>query len=344
NNVSEPTIGKWQKIKNFLRKLNLFPSIPPSTNESDLRNQRISTRLFVIALVLSITILITYNSLIYVTMIGNTNSPDLTQYSDLYSQYPQTLTCPCTNITIEYGKFLEINYKLHQLCSSVFVSNNWFEYLDDADTNDASYIADIRLSGTYMFQVLNTFCESSNKTISDSLSQFYSTEYASLNVISKQLFESQSQILMNQFISSTENDFLLPLQIIRDMTEANSLYTRHGINYAFYGSSEVSTIVSSAITNDNCSCLTEKCLVQVGILDYNNFTYSFNVSGLQLGCNAIDGILQSTLECFYNQTCLNKVQSYIISPISINVIPLNSSLSSQFNQTSTIQEIMNELM
>ncbi|CAF0722498.1 unnamed protein product [Adineta steineri] len=344
NNVTESSIGKWQKIKNFLRKLNLFPSIPPSTNESDLRNQRISTRLFIIALVLSIIVLITYNALIYVTLIGNINSPDLSQYLDLYSQYPQTLTCPCTNITIKYEKFLEINYTLHQLCSSVFVTNDWIDYLAEADTDDVSAEFDVRLLGKYLFQALKTFCESSNKTIFDGLSQFYLTEYASLNVISKQLFESQSRIIMNQFISSTKNDFLLPLQIIRDMTDANSLYTLHGINYAFYGSSEVSTIISHAQNYDNCSCVSEQCLLQVGIYDYEVLTYVFNVSGLQLGCNAIDGILLSTLECFYNQTCLNNLQSYIISPVSINIIPLNSSLSSQFNQTSTIQEVMNELM
>ncbi|CAF1587064.1 unnamed protein product, partial [Adineta steineri] len=160
NNVIEPTIGKWHKIKNFLQNLNLFSSIPPSTNEYDLRNQRISTRLFIIALVFSTAILIGYNSLIHVTMIGNINSPDLAQYLDLYSQYPQTLTCPCTDITIKYEEFLEIDYTLHQLCSSTFVTDDWLDYLDEADTDDVSYIADIRVSGISMFQALKTFCES----------------------------------------------------------------------------------------------------------------------------------------------------------------------------------------
>ncbi|CAF1589212.1 unnamed protein product, partial [Adineta steineri] len=273
----------------------------------------------------------------------NINSPDLAQYLDLYSQYPQTLTCPCTDITIKYEEFLEIDYTLHQLCSSTFVTDDWLDYLDEADTDDVSYIADIRVSGISMFQALKTFCESSNKTISDSLSQFYLTEYASLNVISKQLFQSQSRILMNQFISSTNNTFLSLLQTLRDTTQANTPMSAVQSAYIFF-SDGTDGIVLQSLVEYQCSCTsTPQCTLPLQMYHYY-FPIQFSIPGLRLGCFVIEGVLQSTLECFYNQTCLNSLQSYIISPISINVIPLNSSLSSQFNETSTIQEVVNELM
>ncbi|CAF3962316.1 unnamed protein product [Adineta steineri] len=328
---------------NLFSAVNLFPSIPPSTNESDLRNQRISTRLFIIALVFSTTILIGYNFLIDVTKVNNINSPNLTQYLDLYSQYPQTLTCPCTDITIKYEEFLQIEYTLHQLCSSTFVTNDWIAYLAQNHVLTTDYVAGFLELGTYMFQALKTFCESSNKTISDSLSQFYFNEYTSLTVISKQLFESQSQILMDQFKSSTKYTFLSLLQTLRDTTQANTPMSAVQSAYVFV-LPDIDDIVTQGEAEYQCSCdLTPQCTQPLQMYDYN-FAIQFSIPGLRLGCFVIEGVLQSTLECFYNQTCLNKVQSYIISPISINVIALNSSLSSQFNQTSTIQEIVNELM
>ncbi|CAF0739806.1 unnamed protein product [Adineta steineri] len=328
---------------NLFSAVSLFPSIPPSTNESDLRNQRISTRLFIIALVFSTTILIGYNFFIEVTKVSNVNSPDLTQYLDLYSKYPQTLTCPCTDITIKYEEFLEIEYTLHQLCSSTFVTNDWIAYLAQNHVLTTDYVAGFLELGTYMFQALKTFCESSNKTISDSLSQFYFNEYTSLTVISKQLFESQSQILMDQFKSSTKNTFLSLLQTLRDTTQANTPMSAVQSAYVFV-LPDIDDIVTQGEAEYQCSCdLTPQCTQPLQMYDYN-FAIQFSIPGLRLGCFVIEGVLQSTLECFYNQTCLNKVQSYIISPISINVIALNSSLSSQFNQTSTVQEVVNELM
>ncbi|CAF0722523.1 unnamed protein product [Adineta steineri] len=330
-------------LDHYLLAVNLFPSISPSTNESDLRNERISTRLFIIALVSSITILIGYNLLIDITKVSVVNSPDLTQYLDLYSKYPQTLTCPCSNITIKYEEFLEIDYTLHQLCSSAFVTNDWIAYLAQNRILSIEYADGFLELGTYMFQALKTFCESSNKTISDSLSQFYVNEYTSLTVISKQLFESQSQILMAQFISSTNNTFLSFLQTLRDTTQANTPMSAVQSAYGIYFEGTDATAIEGPLLNQCPSTSTPQYTQPLLMYDYN-FPIQIGIPGLRLGCFVVEGVLQSTLECFYNQTCLNNLQSYIISPVSINVIPLNSSLSSQFNQTSTIQEIMNELM
>ncbi|CAF0767800.1 unnamed protein product [Adineta steineri] len=300
-------------------------------------------RLFVVALVSSITVLVGYNLLIDVTKVSIVNSPDLAQYLDLYSKYPQTLTCPCADITIKYGKFLEINYRLHQLCSSIFVTNDWIAYLAQNHVLTTQYVDGFFELGTYMFQALKTFCESSNKTISDGLSQFYVNEYTSLTVISKQLFQYQSQILMDQFKSSTQNTFLSLLQTLRDTTQANTPMSAVQSAYGIFllGTDD---LVSQGVLVSQCPSTSTPQYTQPLQMYDSDFRIQFSIPGLRLGCFLIEGVLQSTLECFYNQTCLNNLQSYIISPISINVIPLNSSLSSQFNQTSTIQEVMNELM
>ena len=128
--ICEQASVSWQKCKVFCSNLNLFPSIPPTTDEHELRNQRLSTRLFIVCLFISLAILVSYTSLVKITKTINIKEPTLAHYSQLYTTHSQTLTCPCTQISINYGKFLHISYTLHQVCNSVFVTQNWFYYLN----------------------------------------------------------------------------------------------------------------------------------------------------------------------------------------------------------------------
>jgi hypothetical protein len=280
-----------------------------------------------------------------VTKTSNVNEPILTEYLYLYSKYPQTLTCPCKKAAIKYEKFLRINYTLHQLCSSTFVTNDWIAYLAQNRLHEIKYLKSFQSVGTYIFQALKALCQSTNRTISDSLSRVYLNEYATLNVISETLLQSQSQILMEQFISSTSNAFLSLLQTLRDTTQANTLMSALQTNY-FFLIDDGDNQTSITPQDYNCSCMSSPaCIEPLAIYGDDNLTVIFTVPGLHLGCFIVQGVLQSTLECFYNQTCIDTLQSYIISSTEMyNVSCLDSSLSSRYNETSTIQELVNQLM
>ncbi|CAF1403546.1 unnamed protein product [Rotaria magnacalcarata] len=58
----------------------------------------------------------------------------------------------------------------------------------------------------------------------------------------------------------------------------------------------------------------------------------------------IESLLQSTLECFYNQTCINQLNSYLLSNSSLDVKALDSSLTSRFVEKSTMEELINKLL
>jgi hypothetical protein len=123
-NISRQIPELWNKSKVYLRNFNFFPSIPPSADEHELRTQRLSTRLFIFALILSMIILLLYTSLIRVTKTVYIETPFFAQYSQLNSTYGQSPTCPCSKISINYGEFLCIEYTLHQVCSSIFVDQS----------------------------------------------------------------------------------------------------------------------------------------------------------------------------------------------------------------------------
>jgi hypothetical protein len=287
-----------------------------------------------------------YNSLINVTQTVNIESPTMTQYLQLYSTYPQTLTCPCTQISISYGVFLDVQYTLHQACDSVFTTEDWINFLYQSLDYISLYIDDFRFKCSLRFQGLSALCGLVNETISNSLTQFYSNQYISASVIPSQVFESQANASVSQFISSTANDFLFSLSAIRDTTQSNALFSGEGTNYEQYTPGGYGYTYAYALSYGDCSCsLSAACIEQSSILKSSG-KVSFSVPGFYEGCYIIESLLQSDLRCFYNQTCINKLLSYYttVPSMNITVTALDKKLLVQFLENSTIQEIVDQLM
>ena len=344
-NINERIRMLCQKSELLLQNFNLFQSIPPSTDEFQLRNQRISTRLFIFLLTLSMSILLLYTSLVTITQTVSVKTPTITQYSQLYSKYPQTLTCHCTKISINYDKILHVQYTFHQVCNSVFVSKYWTDYLSTSKGDYIVFFDDFRGTGTFTFQALNTFCELINQTISNRLTQFYSNQYVSESVVSSEIFQSQIQSLISQFRLSTTNDFLLSLSTVRDTTQSNALMSGILTNYELYTKTGSVYIFEYPQTYGNCDCTSSAmCAYQSLLYGKYKKTILFAVPGIYIGCYIIESLLQSDLHCFYNQTCIDQLQSFLFSYSPINATALDKSLSSRFLENSTIQELVDQLM
>jgi hypothetical protein len=254
------------------------------------------------------------------------------------------LTCPCTTISIDYDKILYVQYTFHQVCNSVFVTKDWTDYLYTTIGTGFIYYFDFRAMATFTFQALNTFCDLINQTISNSLIQFYSNQYISASVTPSQVFQSQVKSLITQFISSMTNDFMLSLLTIRDTTQSNGLLSGQLSNYDLlaltgdvYGSSYPRTY-------GNCSCATSATCVQQSAFYATGGTMLFSVPGIYVGCYVIESLLQSDLGCFYNQTCINEIQSQLSSYFLRNATSLDNSLLIRFFENSTIEELVQDLM
>src|SRR5689334_14540100 len=118
------------KLKKTILTLNLFPSIPPSTQQYDLDTELIATRVYIVSLVISLLILTTYTWQLVVTHVVTIQNPSYTNYSMLFVKYPQTLSCPCSTISIPYREFIRMDASFHQVCSSAFVTSSWVSYLN----------------------------------------------------------------------------------------------------------------------------------------------------------------------------------------------------------------------
>ena len=335
----------WQRLKHSYETFNLFPSVPPTNDEYKLQNQKISTRLFIILLIVILAILLFYTSLAIITKTITVKTPTIHQYLQLYARYPHTLTCACTKISIKYENIVNVKYSFHQVCTSDFVSDDWINYLDLSHTKIIIPLADFRRIATNAFQSLSLFCQQMNTTISSNMDRLYSSEYISAFVIPSELFRSQVQVSITQFILTTKKRLLSSQALVRDTISSNSVLSALQTDFILYVPSGSEYASSWARAYNNCDCYVSPMCIEESIIQSSiAFEPDFTVPGFYIGCYIIESLLQSTLECFYDQTCINTLQSYYRSPTQSNVTALNPSLSSQYFVNSTIQALINNLM
>ncbi|CAF4803115.1 unnamed protein product, partial [Rotaria sp. Silwood2] len=91
-----------------------------------------------------------------------------------------------------------------------------------------------------------------------------------------------------------------------------------------------------------CSCIYNSyCSTEAGQFIYHYPSIIpmgrlWTTPGIKVSCTPIDSLMQSTLECWYDEDCISNVKSYFASddsPIKLNITPLNSSISFQSNTT-----------
>jgi hypothetical protein len=225
------------------------------------------------------------------------------------------------------------------------VNKNWTDYLSTFVDYDLISLEDFRWTGASTFQALSVFCNVINETISDNLVSFYSNQYVNAFVVSTELLQTQITLVVDQFKSSIINSFLLSLSTIQNMNQGNSLVSALQTNFYIKLPSADALITRYAKWYSNCYCgYSATCVEPSAIFDLSSDTVVFSVPGLYTGCFVIEALLQSTLECFFDQTYINQLQSYLLSPSPMNVTALDSSLTTQYFINSTIQDLLDNLM
>ncbi|CAF1154473.1 unnamed protein product [Adineta ricciae] len=86
--------------------------------------------------------------------------------------------------------------------------------------------------------------------------------------------------------------------------------------------------------------MSSSCSTQAVFIE-RNLSRAIPVNGMKMGCTPSQSFLSSTLECFYNQSCLNLIQHYTGSNASSGPLPTQKSRFSPSN--TTIAELVNEL-
>ena len=77
--------------------------------------------------------------------------------------------------------------------------------------------------------------------------------------------------------------------------------------------------------------------------NHDTYEVKFYLPNFFVGCFTIQSVLQSSLECFFNQTCLDAVQTEILSKHSINTSVLQAN-ATRFPPETLIGKLINSLM
>jgi hypothetical protein len=271
--------------------------------------------------------------------------PTLNKFLDLYDKYPLTLNCPCNQTTLKYNKFVSyIKPQYHEICSSQFVSSNWINVEFVKSPSTPIDLEDIRSQFQIYFQLLSTLCHAANQTVEDNLQLFYRTEFLSQHVFSRESFQIQIDLIVEQFKRTIPESFQNTLELIKANQELNqfvvpmnSLFSRsifysYRFTYIAYFDSERPDCVNSDKLECRCFTMsTSECYRKIKIM--KNI-----IPGMFLTWFPLQSILMSTLECLYNDSCLFQIISHInVNVSSINFTTLN--LSSEYNTNNSYDEI-----
>ena len=300
-------------IKSHLFELNLFNTGTP--DEETIRNERRSTRLYLILLIISVVILALYYSIISYTQTIVIQSPTFIQYSGLVQE--RSLNCPCSTISIKYDKFVQIEPYYHELCQSDFVSDEWIKNLLVLyeQSSNKSISSDFRQTGVFQFQTIRSLCQLAKDTIKDGLQSFLYTDLIQSQLISPELFKVQIGSAITDFINVTPKTFLRTMHFVQDTT-AQSLFFVGASMTSVQPIRQYRTFYDGGIVpypgrkytftdSSTCVCSASTATSCMGLAIFKNNT----VPGFQTGCYMLSALMNSTLEAFYNQTFVDMLSN-----------------------------------
>lgn len=361
--VSREQKQLFLKIGKMLLEYNLFKSAKHA-REEDLKQQRWSTRLFIISLCIALLILMTYSSIREQTKTIIVNNPSIESVENwqMNSFIASSLQCPCSQISIAYKSFISLQATYHQICSSDYLTPQWLDGMQAVyNSYTGHYIsaADFRVYFQF-FEMLQQLCTLATSTISDGLIAFDDTQLVTAELLNRKIFENQMNSSTEFFIQSTTNDFLKLIHLLSNLTQVNQYLSKTNLNFDLKqadNSTNISSILHLNIMPRNsypinngqqqCLCLNEtSCKLPVGIYAINTSVNRlvYAVPGLFMACSPTLLLYLSSLECFYDDSnCLFQIDQEAQTNFYSSFNRLNSTISSRFVQNTSIGILLENL-
>jgi hypothetical protein len=335
--------------------LNLFDS--NSNNPLKHKHERYTTRLYILFVTIAFVVLLSYTIATKETTVYTIQKPSQDTYEKLYAEYSSTIACTCKNISIPYSYFIIIQASYHQVCSSSFISPGFFAQLAMIREDAPIYPGDFILMGVDYFEWLTTFCALSRLVFSNQLAAFQTELFVNNELLTRDVFEIQANQLADFFISDVQFYFA------RGITETRELL---GFSQPISATSIIRYILPITTTSSgsqvrieplnffsDCSCLSDptSCSDDAAFYSYipmnNSFYPIFKIPGIRIACSPMESLLQSNLACWYSSDCYETVIQYWQNrTYYLEGLPslLNNTIPSQYNSSTSLHLIINQLM
>lgn len=350
-----------RQFKKQLLELNLFKLQVTRLEAFDVRMAIISTRIYIILFSFALVILTVLTALDGRSETIIVRNPSGPIFKNLNDRFADTLSCTCKKSTILYGSFISMKATYHPVCSSLFASGAWINLLFNSNIS-FYYPLDFRSTASGHFQLLSSLCTFTKRFVSDAIDDFLVDtlfSYYTLSPISFDLKVSRQSLFLQ---ISTENTFQQLLQLVRTTFFDNQLQTalQTSIIQVLYHYNEtllIPFIVETSFSDvdgTTCRCGSNRtCSSSVtGFFDIfakdtlGSYTLNeplrANVTGFAVGCYTVESVLQSTLECLFDISCLNGILAFF--PLSNSIVknPLNLS-QTRFPPKTTVDTLVSNV-
>jgi hypothetical protein len=351
-----------------LLNLNIFPAraFPSHIDQRTVKRLgQWSTRLYLILLSTALAIL-AIHTIIQPQILRKTFlKPTLEIYTELMNEHQDELQCPCSVISSPYHLFVQVEVELHQvnkynkrffchsfepkICSSPLVSSELQLNITNILNDNLPIYGerDYRLFLSAHLQFLNGLCQLSIQTINDSIEQFGSSLLITNQLLSEELFQSRIDLITNQTKSNVPTTLNRLLSLLRSTSHGNAFISSYGTNYEYimlvYNIFQNMLYAQSIIYDNNCSCgLNSSCTIDASFIDTRSWR-NVSIKGLKMGCTPSESLFLSTLECFYDISCINLLQQLLLIKSNDNISYILNGTGSQFEMNITVMSLVNEL-
>ncbi|CAF0943284.1 unnamed protein product [Adineta steineri] len=294
--------------------------VRPHPPEEELRTQRRMTRVYLFIVILAIGIITWITALTYQTKTISMNEPTF----DVYQSLEQLADCPCANVSIPYHTFIGLKMSFHEVCSSDFTDlhSDWMAMLYSSflhEIKSEDNVPTFQRMALSHFQALQAICETSMHSAKTELSLFLNSTFYSTSMIGSDVFQKQIDATLFNFKSnSLSSNYNHSLELIRSMYSSNAFISAFGTNWSpvLREVEENAKIYMQAqkYNMSSCSCATSTTCVETMKLRLESRS-PWVVPGMLSGCLPLDSMLESTLECLYDQACIDMISDALNSTI-----------------------------
>jgi len=291
--------------------LDLFSEAYFGHNISATRAKRLSqltTRLYIVLIIICLIISILHMFIHPQILTKIITEPSLNIYKQFSQKYADTFQCSCSQTSIIHDKYTTIVPIFHQICSNSFILDEWKFNLTAYARNDYRRFIFAHL------QFLTGLCALSNQIINAFIDQLFSSLFLGTQLLSESILSARINGLIKTSESTASSTLNRLIFLLRSINHGTALISTYGSNFQYIRN--LNTTISYAMSTqpmiyeNNCSCGLNATCISPATFVMENSSETIRLKGLNMGCTPTESFLVSTLECFYDLTCINLLQTY----------------------------------
>ncbi|CAF1172455.1 unnamed protein product [Adineta steineri] len=252
------------------------------------------------------------------------------KFDELNSKYNKTLSCPCSTISMPHKTFVSNTIKFHPVCKSIFVNQSWIKalYLFNASQYG---VWDFRTTASSQFALLSDFCSISQDTIFQIENDVGNNDFITTYLLTDTQIHFEVNSTTESFKNSASARIIMFLNYLRTTVRENYLVSALNTNLITGISSNSNNMIHVAAfpvyyksaSGNSVSCnqgnptsaatlnpLLNGSLTVNRIPRFESMPNSTIVSGFFAACTPLEALLQSTLDCLYENECLELLSDY----------------------------------